>query len=1150
MKNITFDNFTYMINDNEFQKLIIKKYCNLKINKDIGEFERIVSLLNKFTCTSNYEYCNLYLYGTTHGGYIPLNCSKVYNEVILKNTSQEHIDNITTNIKNFNFKNIKFDINEDIIYNEDNFNVLFLNKENDYTDIIDKINFIDIVLLNKNYLDIIKDKFKNIFYLSDSDYIICLNNKENFNKIFKYYLDSDILNYDNLINLCIMVKNAGDQFEQTLLENLPFIDRWTILDTGSTDNTIDIIKKVLIGKKEGNLYCEPFINFKDSRNRLLDLAGKECKFNVMLDDTYVLKGNLKNFLNITRGDQYAKSFTLYIQDKNNKYGSNRVTKSFHELRYKFRIHEIIDDKNDLNICIPCDDAYIEDKEFDFMKKRSDNRKELDFKLLFEELEENPFEARTYYYLGQTYKLVGDYKNAFKYYLKRGEFINSGFRQELVDSLFEAGKIAQYNLNMPWEYCKSLYEKSYEQDKSRPDALYLIGSHYYLLNDYENAYYYLKKCFEIGYPEHTQFSLKPSFSFHFIPKLLTRICYYIKDYKTGEDSSKFFLLHNNQNEQDYEEIMSFYKIYTKLNIYKQEINIINKYNKQDKQNKQLFLFIADGGFKPWTGSTLLNEGLGGSETYIIEMASNIQKIGFFQTIVFCNTPNKKDEVCEEVLYKHLDNLYEFINTTHINTCIVSRYSEYLPLVYNSLAENVYFVLHDLTPSCNIIYKHPKLKNIFCLTEWHVSYFINMYPILKDITVSFYHGQSFYKKNIVNESSPKSSDSDTSDNSFCFEEEVVIKNKFIYSSFPNRGLLHLLEIWREIYNKYSDSTLHIYCNLEQDWVNAVEPEQINAIKTLLNLYSKMPNNLGIINHGWVDKQVLQKSWKTAEFWLYPCTFQETFCLTALESAISKTLAITNGLGALQNTVGNRGVLVEGNPQTNEWKKEALKKVFYYMDPKNKDEKDNLIQKNYDWACNLTWSNRAVTMLKEFVLKNKYEYLGYYDWTFGENVSDVENIIYYFNNQYQRKSKIINILEIGTKTGTSLINFISRINNCKGFGFDNWKGYEKDIFIKNILVSQFNKSINYSNTTIKNSLFELLKTNVKMDFIFITNINSINELYLYLNLSLEIIKENGIIAIYNCNNIKQDILNNILNIFIEKNNNLKTVSSNQKNNIFMKI
>ena len=74
-----------------------------------------------------------------------------------------------------------------------------------------------------------------------------------------------------------MVKDAGPQFEDMLKANMHLIDEWTILDTGSTDETLDIIQRLLVGKKRGTLYQEPFVNKRDSRNRLMELSGKSCK---------------------------------------------------------------------------------------------------------------------------------------------------------------------------------------------------------------------------------------------------------------------------------------------------------------------------------------------------------------------------------------------------------------------------------------------------------------------------------------------------------------------------------------------------------------------------------------------------------------------------------------------------------------------------------------------------------------------------------------------------------------------------------------------------------------------------------------------------------------------------------------------------------
>ena len=39
----------------------------------------------------------------------------------------------------------------------------------------------------------------------------------------------------------------------------------------------------------------------------------------MLDDTYVVEGDLRSFLNEIRGDQYSNSFTLFIKSNDTKY---------------------------------------------------------------------------------------------------------------------------------------------------------------------------------------------------------------------------------------------------------------------------------------------------------------------------------------------------------------------------------------------------------------------------------------------------------------------------------------------------------------------------------------------------------------------------------------------------------------------------------------------------------------------------------------------------------------------------------------------------------------------------------------------------------------------------------------------------------------
>lgn len=938
---ILIDNKKYRINDNEYTKIVHNEYTNLKLHNDVGFHERIISLIKKCTEIYSFEKPDFISFNTKHGGFIPINLTNDFEHICLVDTEQTHKNNIIENIKTQNIQNIDFhnssaNINK-IIYSETaTINSIYLKEQN-------------AIFITKDTH--FQTSSVGSFLLSGTDYYIHVDNNllDKFTNIFSYYIESEtngvkILNFDNLINLCIMVKNGGPQFEQTLLENLHVIDRWTILDTGSTDETIEIVKRVLVGKKEGQLYQEPFINFRDSRNRLLDLAGTTCKYNLMLDDTYIVQSKLREFLTEIRSDQYANSFTLFIHSHDTKYGSNRIIKSTSGLRYIHRIHEVITDKNNINVVIPENRAFIFDKRFDYMENRTMERKQLDLKLLFEEMEEDPNNPRTYYYLAQTYNLLEDYEKALFYFIKRASFANSGFIQERVDATFEAARIANFKLNKPWSECLALYEQCYKIDESRPEALYFIGIHYYLEGDYSKAFPYFKKGFEIGFPEHCQYSLKPTLSFHFLPKFLSRICYELEEYKLGEKASSFFLQNNNQNAEDYSEIASWHQIYQKLNIYTGEKKIKNLYN------KPLFVFVADGGFSQWSGSNILTTGVGGSETYIIEMARHIQNSGKFQTIVFCNTPNDIEEIFENTIYKPLSSYYEFINTEYVDTCIISRFSEYLPVTFKGFSENVYLVVHDLTPSGVVIPMDKKLKNIFCLTEWHVEYMTNIFPKLKPITVPFYYGIDDRFKNVITGNK--------------------IKNKFIYSSFPNRGLLQLLQMWTKIIEKFPTSTLHIYSDVNNKWSNGVEPQKMKQIRDLLTELSD--SKYGICYHGWVSKQELAEAWLTSDIWFYPCTFMETFCLTALEAASSKTFVVTNDLAALQNTVGNRGCVIKGDATTKEWQDEALDTLFYYMDHINNvqinNETQRLVNENFAWANSFSWEKQAQKMLETYILPNR--------------------------------------------------------------------------------------------------------------------------------------------------------------------------------------
>ena len=960
----------FYVNHDEFILSEHREYSTLKIYPKLNILEREIGLITEIikNCDKTTNFINI---GLSHGGFVPIKLLPYFNDIVIFSTDTSHIDNLTKNcemydkqnkikiLNNFYEINNKFIIKNNLLIAKIDFNI------NNILDILDMISALDNVII-LSYIEINLKNHKH-YKLSNSELIIYIPHSliNLFENNFKYHLKSNILDYNNLLHLCMIVKDAGDDFKEILESNIPYIDEWTILDTGSTDNTINIINEVLKNKK-GKLYEEPFINFRDSRNRCLELAGQNCKFIIMLDDTYILKGNVRSFLELIRGDQFADSYNIFVNSKDTIYGSNRLLKSDRQLKYIYKIHEIIQNDNNIVVQCPKHEIFIEDISNEYMVKRTMNRKQSDLKLLHEILDEQPNIPRTLFYITQTYCELQMWDLAFEYANKRINHPIKGYEEEITECHLIMGNIAESIYKWDWEKCEELYIKCYNHDPTRADPLYCIGNHYSTL-DTNKSYKYLKQAFELGISLTSTSNLRPHIYNKLIPQMLIPICYQLNDYVLGQKAVEKYLTFN----QPEETILSYSSIF-KLLIKNDEYSQFDKID----TNKDILCFVADGGFKNWSGNSLNTEGVGGSETYIIEMSKHIAKLTNYKVYVFCKTNDMENsEIYENVKYKNLDKYIKFLNTHKIHTCFISRFSEYIPVTLKNNVNNLYLVVHDLSLSGNIIPLNDKLKGIFCMSEWHKEYFLNIFPMMKDITYVFPNGINIDKYNVNINKKP---------------------NSFIYSSFPNRGLLNLLKMFPKIREKIPNATLNVFCDTKNKWTQTVAGGDMILIDKLLEEQKEY-----VTNHGFVTKDILTNYFLQTEIWLYPCTFMETFCVTALEAAMSNTLCVTNNLGALINTVADRGIIIPGDANDVEWQYSTINKIIDILN--NPSKKNDLIMKNSKWAENYDWSILAQNMIEN--------YIGY-----GKKVNDNKIIKYYGpiqeNIDYlcERFSHCKKVLEIG--------------------------------------------------------------------------------------------------------------------------------------------
>jgi hypothetical protein len=391
---------------------------------------------------------------------------------------------------------------------------------------------------------------------------------------------------------------------------------------------------------------------------------------------------------------------------------------------------------------------------------------------------------------------------------------------------------------------------------------------------------------------------------------------------------------------------------------------------------------------------------------------------------------------------------------------------------------------------IIIRQNNLKGVLCLSDYHTEFLSNSYPILKDLTRTFNYGIDF--KLFL----PK-------------KDNVKIPYKFIYSSFPNRGLLPLLMMWPKIVERYPQASLHIHCDIDNNWAVANCGEEMKLIKkTLFEDYNKL-SNINIFYYGWTDKKTLADNWLSSDIWFYPCTFLETFCLTALEAALTKTFVVTRNFGALKNIGSERAILIDSenlrDPYNIEWQENALKILFEVIE--NKELKERLINKNYEFAKKMSWKSRADDLLKNYI----------YDLPTPSTVEKL-NSKYIDYIKWKSNSSKIKILEISGNDNMIGADFFSLIPNC------------------------YLTIIDRNHDSIK-SLTELNKQKETYDFIYINESDKPENNYSNLVLGFSILRNDGMLY-FNTKNILEEV-NNFLRVFKDK---IKIISITETDELFL--
>ena len=319
---------------------------------------------------------------------------------------------------------------------------------------------------------------------------------------------------------------------------------------------------------------------------------------------------------------------------------------------------------------------------------------------------------------------------------------------------------------------------------------------------------------------------------------------------------------------------------------------------------------------YNGDTLKHRGLGGSESAIILMSSELAKLGFDVTVVNnCKDKTSTDGIYNDVRYIDLSDLKDLNETFDIaissRTVIPFIPSNQVEFAKNLLqrygihshkkinAEDFHHIVSNVKHK--IVWMHDTfcsgdevleelvvagyINELFVLSDWHMTYILNCehgkrrnFEVLKRNTFITRNGMTKYHD----------------------EVDISAKdpNLFVYNASVTKGMVPLFEkIWPKVKQNIPNAKLKIIGGFYKFSDDHPGDEQEMKFREMYAQNESL--NLDIEFTGIIKQSEIADILSKASYMIYPATFPETFGISTLESLYYGTPLITTRFGALEET-----------------------------------------------------------------------------------------------------------------------------------------------------------------------------------------------------------------------------------------------------------
>jgi glycosyltransferase involved in cell wall biosynthesis len=288
-------------------------------------------------------------------------------------------------------------------------------------------------------------------------------------------------------------------------------------------------------------------------------------------------------------------------------------------------------------------------------------------------------------------------------------------------------------------------------------------------------------------------------------------------------------------------------------------------KNTKKVKEIVITCPpNANFYEWDEEIEKERGIGGSEIAAIRMARHLNTLTGFPVRIF----NKKE-----------GDKKDLNGVTYEPTLDAAKYfSRNTPLAHISWRHTT-----PLTTAPQFVWCHDlgvdglddpsRFTKVLALSQFHKRFIKNIFGLSEDKVLVTRNGIDA--------------------NRFIGKEIKKQFGKVVWPSSPDRGLERAIRVMDKVIGDYPQAELHTYYGFD----NMRKRGMLEEVRKYEKLFETRP---WIKPHGNITQSALHDELREATVWFYPTNFMETFCITALETQICGAFGLVRHFGALPDTL----------------------------------------------------------------------------------------------------------------------------------------------------------------------------------------------------------------------------------------------------------